>query len=403
MATYRRLRAAGELADEKCGDVFLVVDGWSTMHQDYQDQAMQVAAMAARGLNYGVHLMVASNRWTDITPALRDQIATRFELKLGDPVESLVNMRVGGTVPRIPGRGLTDGKLHFLTALPRVDGRSDTESLVEGTSAAVEAIRQAWHGPVAQPVRMLPALPHEADLPAPTGDLRVALGVEERESAVAWHDFDESPHLFVVGDAESGKTNVLRLINHAITSRYSPTEAQIALVDFRRELTSSVPEEYRLGYAVSIDVLKEIIDGATAALQARLPGADVTPEQLKRRDWWSGPRIFLVVDDDDMLGINVMRHPFDPLLPLMAQAADIGLHLVLTRAANGTGRGMNDQLIRRLIELNTQSLMMSCPAAEGLLFSSIKPRQLPVGRAQRIARRQLYLVQTAKAGQDDGR
>ncbi|HEY3506073.1 MAG TPA: type VII secretion protein EccCa [Actinocatenispora sp.] len=397
MATYRRMRAAGELAAERFGDVFLVVDGWSTMRQDYTDQAMELAGLAARGLNYGVHLMVASNRWTDITPALRDQIATRFELKLGDPVESLVNMRLAGTVPRIPGRGLTDGKLHFLTALPRVDGGSDTGTLTDATAAAVRAIAQAWHGPSAQPVRMLPTLLPAAELPAPTGDLRVALGVEERELAPAWHDFDSSPHLLVIGDAEAGKTNVLRLVTQAITARYSPDEARIALVDFRRELTASVPEEYRLGYAVSIDVVKEIIDGAAAALQARVPGAEVTPEQLRRRDWWTGPRIFLVVDDYDMLGINIMRHPFEPLLPLMAQAADIGLHLVVTRAANGAGRGMNDPLIRRMIELNAQSLLMSCPPAEGLLFGSVKPRQLPAGRAQRIARRQVYLVQTAKA------
>ncbi|MEV0133084.1 type VII secretion protein EccCa [Dactylosporangium sp. NPDC050688] len=403
MTTYRRMRAAGELAEERFGDVFLVVDGWSTMRQDYQDQAAQISAIAPRALNYGVHLLIASNRWTDITPALRDQIATRFELKLGDPVESLVNMRMAGSVPRIPGRGLTDGKLHYLTALPRVDGVSDAQSLAEATSAAVEAIRQGWRGPVAQPVRMLPALLHAAELPTPTGDLRVALGVEERELAVAWHDFDESPHLFVVGDAESGKTNVLRLVSHAITARYSPEEAQIALVDFRRELTASVPDEYRLGYAVSIDVVKEIIDGVTAALQARVPGADITPEQLRRRDWWSGPRIFLIVDDYEMLGVNVMRHPFDPLLPLMAQAADIGLHVVVTRAANGASRSMNDQLIRRLLELNTQSLLMSCPLAEGLLFGTIKPRQLPAGRAQRIARREVYLMQTAKAGPDGAR
>src|SRR5262249_25677593 len=36
MAEYRRLRRAGRFAEEPHGDVFLVIDGWFTLHQDYE-------------------------------------------------------------------------------------------------------------------------------------------------------------------------------------------------------------------------------------------------------------------------------------------------------------------------------------------------------------------------------
>lgn len=58
---------------------------------------------------------------------------------------------------------------------------------------------------------------------------------------------------------------------------------------------------------------------------------------------------------------------------------------------------MNDPLIRRLIELDTHSLLMSCPTTDGLLFGSIQPRPLPVDRGQRFARRQVHLVQTRES------
>jgi len=394
MATYRRRRAAGEFADEPFGDVFLVVDNWATMRQEFTDQALTLTQLASRALNYGVHLIVAANRWTDITPALRDQIATRFELKLGDPVESLVNMRLAGTVPRLPGRGITDNRLHFLTALPRIDSDSDAGTVADGIEDLVDAVAEAWSGPGAPPVRMLPAILPAAELPPPRGDLAVALGLEETELAPMWHDFTASPHLLVIGDAEMGKTNLLRLVVRAVVDRYGPDDARVALIDFRRQLYGTVPDSHRLGYAVATDALREIVDGAVRVLRERLPGPDVTPDRLARRDWWTGPQMFLVIDDYDMLGINPMRNPLEPLLELLPHGAEIGLHLVVARAANGAGRAMGDPLIRRLLELNTQSLLMSCPVSEGLLFGTVKPRILPVGRALRIARHAAVQVQT---------
>ena len=37
IAEYRLRRAAGQIADDPFGDVFLVVDGWGTLRQEYED------------------------------------------------------------------------------------------------------------------------------------------------------------------------------------------------------------------------------------------------------------------------------------------------------------------------------------------------------------------------------
>ena len=54
---------------------------------------------------------------------------------------------------------------------------------------------------------------------------QIALGLEERRLEPLWHDFSVLPHLLVVGDNESGKTNLLRLVTRTIRERYSATEA----------------------------------------------------------------------------------------------------------------------------------------------------------------------------------
>ncbi|WP_026252788.1 type VII secretion protein EccC [Streptomyces sp. PsTaAH-124] len=397
MATLRRRRAAGEFPEERHGDVFLVVDGWQTARQDFQDQVQVIGQLATTGLNYGIHVVTTTTRWVELTAAVRDQSATKLELRMGDPLDSMIDIRMAKSIPRIPGRGLTIGsKLHFLGALPRIDGVDDPADLGDGVADLVQAVSDGWQGPVAPPVRMLPTVLDARELaPAPQGRrLQVALGVEENELAPAWHNFAETPHLVSFGDTESGKTNLLRVVAKAVTERFTPAEARILAVDFRRELVESVPEEYRLGHAVSLDQLDEYVQGAARALKTRTPGPEITPARMRLADWWVGPRLFVLVDDYDLVA-NPMRSVFEPLLEHLPLGYEVGLHMVVTRSAAGAMRGVSDPLVRRMLEVNTPGLLLSCPPNEGYVFGNVKPRVLPPGRGTYITRRSAVQIQTA--------
>ncbi|MEV5810355.1 type VII secretion protein EccCa [Streptomyces parvulus] len=402
MPEYRARRAAGEFAEQPHGDVFVVVDGWSTVRQDHQDLVQTFTRIASRGLNYGIHLVITTARWVELTAAVRDQSGTRIELRMGDPIESMVDGRRARTVPSSPGRGLTvDTKLHFLAALPRIDGVEGADDLTAGTTALIQDVKDHWAGPGAPEVRLLPAQVSSTLLPEPQataegGGLRVALGIEEDGLGPAWHDFSTTPHLITVGDTESGKTNLLRLVARAITERYTPDEARVLLVDYRRDLADAVPEEYRLGHAVSIDALRDLVNGAARAIKLRVPGQDISPARMRQCDWWTGPRLFVLVDDYDMIGAGPGNNPFMPLLDHLALGYEVGLHMVVARSASGAGRGLQEALMRRLQEVNSPALLLSCPPTEGYLFGNVKPRILPPGRAMRVARRTTSLVQTAK-------
>jgi DNA segregation ATPase FtsK/SpoIIIE, S-DNA-T family len=126
------------------GDLFLVVDGWRALREEHGDLADQLVPIAVRGPGSGIHLVVTANRWTDLPPRLRAASGTRLELRLGDPAESEVDRRAARNVPPDrPGRGLLADKAHFLSALPRIDGRGDPATLTEGTADLVGRVRAA--------------------------------------------------------------------------------------------------------------------------------------------------------------------------------------------------------------------------------------------------------------------
>ncbi|MFJ8582920.1 type VII secretion protein EccCa [Micromonospora sp. NPDC093277] len=392
IATYREGRAAGEFTDDPYGDVFLVVDGWFTLRQEYEAAELVIRQLAARGLNFGVHLILTTARWSELHHTMRDQIGTRLELRLGDPVDSAVDLRLAATVPASPGRGLTENKLHFLAALPRIDGSPDGESATEGARSLATLVGEYWSGDRAPTVRTLPAVLPAADLPPSPAPLRLCLGIDETRMDPVWHDLSELAHLTVLGDAGSGKSNLLRHVAHWVTDRFSPDDSRILAVDYRRALFDDVPEAYRLGYAITPDTTRAAVLDAVAGLRRREPDTTVTPELLRSGGWWDGPRLFVLVDDYDMLAGN--DSPLSPLVPFLAQGAYIGLHLVLTRGAANVMRMSMDQLIRRLAETNAPDVVLSCPPSEGPVLGNVKPRLLPPGRALLCTRRGGTLIQT---------
>jgi len=387
MADFRARRAAGEFPDDQHGDVFLVVDGWGSLRSDFEQYDFTLRQLAARGLSFGVHLILTTNRWSDVHSSLRDQLGTRLELRLGDKIDSMINMRKAGEVPQLPGRGMTADEKHFLSGVPRIDGMCTADGLADATRDLAEAVAESWRGKRAPAVRMLPAVLPAGELPAPKlPGPKIPLGAGELDLQPVWHDFGARPHLTIVGDSGSGKTAALRLIMKAITTVYTPEQAQILLVDTRRGLMDCLPEEYRRGVAVSGPAADQLVQELAAELQERVPGSDITPARLRKRDWWSGPEMFVLVDDYDLLlGSGV--GPFGPMIELIPQAGDIGLHMVMARAAVGSSRTAMEPVTRRLQESNTPELVLSMPPNEMPLLNGSRGRQLPPGRGVLVTRR----------------
>ncbi|MEY9969185.1 S-DNA-T family DNA segregation ATPase FtsK/SpoIIIE [Streptacidiphilus sp. MAP12-16] len=397
IATFRNRRRAGTLPGEAYGDVFLVVDGWLTFRQEFEMLEPLVTDVAQRGLAYGVHVVIGASRYGEVRPALKDLMQTRVELKLGDPMESEIDRKVAQNVPAgAPGRGLTADKLHFLSGLPRIDGSSGIEDLADGVTAFVQAVNSAWTGPRAPQVRMLPEILPAESLPKgfEYPEQGIAIGVDESSLSPVFLNFDTDSHFIIFGDGETGKTALLRLLLRGITERYTPEQARIVIGDYRRALLGQVTTPHLLEYAAAQPALQAFLGDIKGSMERRIPGPEVTQEQLRDRSWWSGAELFLVVDDYDLVATST-GNPLTQLLEVLPFAKDIGLHIIIARRSGGAGRALYEPVMQRLKELGAQGIVLSGEKDEGVLLGNVKPQPMPPGRGVLVTRRRgTFTVQT---------
>ncbi|MGW4497963.1 type VII secretion protein EccCa [Micromonospora sp. NPDC004336] len=387
MAEYRRARRHGQHTDDPFGDVFLVIDGWSTIRAEFEDLESTINDIANRGLSFGIHLIVTAGRWMDLRPAVRDVFGTRLELWLADAGDSLLDRRAAMNVPeKSPGRGITADGQQFLAALPRTDGAQETDTLPEGGRKLVNDLAGAWQGPGAPPIRLLPPVVPYGSLPA-SGRPGVPIGIAEVDLQPVHLDFAADPHFLLFGDGESGKSTFLRALAQTIVDRNQLTEARLVIVDYRRSMLGDIDTPHLIGYGSSAQLTEGIIAEVAGVMRDRLPPNDVTPDQLRARSWWKGPDLYVLVDDYDLVA-GAGSNPLTPLLEFLPQARDIGLHLVIARRTGGASRALYEPVLMRLREISTPGIVMSGNRDEGVLLGTVRPGPLPPGRGWLVTRRE---------------
>ncbi|MGY4957836.1 type VII secretion protein EccCa [Streptomyces nigrescens] len=393
----RDLHAAGRLPQLASAEIVLVIDGFGALRDDFEEVDDDVADILQRGGGYGIHVVAGMLRWNDVRIAVQSNFGTRVELRLNDPSESSIDSKLAVTLsPDEPGRVLTAGKLFAQVALPRTDSLADTADLGAVLERAARTIRATWSGEVAQPVRVLPHLLEPRLLPGPVAEpQRVPIGVDQTALEPVLLDlFQHDQHLLVMGDSECGKTNLLKTIASGLIERFSEDELVFAVMDPRRSLRGTVPEEFNGGYAYNAKLCAGLAAGIATELDKRLPDDSARLEDLEPGSWGGGPRIVVLVDDYDIL-TTAGQEPLAPFLPYIPSAVDIGLHFVLTRRVAGASRGIYEPLVQGLRESGASALLMAGDRGEGQLFPGVYASQQPAGRGVLIRRGQTNrLIQT---------
>jgi S-DNA-T family DNA segregation ATPase FtsK/SpoIIIE len=238
-------------------------------------------------------------------------------------------------------------------------------------------------------------LPRQIDYTSLAGRVEggIVLGVEETELRLVAIDFTQQLHLLIVGDSECGKTATLRTVCRELLRTTNPDICQLIIVDVRRSLLDVVepdPEQVG-GYLASADAVGQAMPRLIEQLRGRMPPPDASPAQLRNRTWWSGPEIYVLVDDYELAGSTLA-----PLAEMLPHARDVGLHLLVARRSGGAARAMFEPLLAGLRDAGCPTLLMSGNPDDGLTIGSVRQSPMPPGRGTLITRRsEPQLVQIA--------
>ncbi|MYW16811.1 type VII secretion protein EccCa [Streptomyces sp. SID2955] len=399
IADFRARRARGGISvtDQPWGDVFLLIDGWGNFRTDYEALEPAVLDIAARGLGYGIHLVLTASRSMEVRANLKDHLMNRLELRLGDVMDSEIDRKVAVNVPAgVPGRGLSPQKLHFMAAVPRIDGLTSDTDLAEATAALTTEVGRHWQAPGAPKVRLLPRQLEAVELP-PGDRFRergVAFALDEENLEPVFLDFEQDPFFLVFGESESGKSNLLRLLIKQLTLRYGGDEAKFFVVDNRRSLLDMTPASHLAEYIPMSSQMDHHMAALADLMQRRTPTADVTAQQLRDRSWWRGPQVFVVIDDYDLVSTS-SGNPLSGLTEMLPFARDVGVRFIIARSSAGAGRASYEPFMQRMKELGAQGLIMAGDPAEGDVLGGVRPRPMPAGRGVFVSRKRgKPLVQT---------
>ncbi|MET8248771.1 type VII secretion protein EccCa [Streptomyces sp. NPDC005202] len=399
IADFRARRARGEISvtDQPWGDVFLVIDGWGNFRADYEALEPLVLDMAARGLGYGIHVVLTASRSMEVRANIKDHLMNRLELRLGDTMDSEIDRKVAANVPAgVPGRGVSPQKLHFMAAVPRIDGLTSDTDLADATQALAAEVSRHWQAPGAPEVRLLPR-----ELPVdqlPPGDRfpqrGIAFAIDENNLEPVFVDFEQDPFFLVFGESESGKSNLLRLLIKQLTERYSSDECKLFVVDNRRSLLGVTPDSHLAEYIPMSNAMDHHMVALADLMQRRTPTAEVTAQQLRDRSWWQGPTVYVVIDDYDLVSTS-SGNPLSGLTELLPFARDVGVRFIIARSTAGAGRASYEPFMQRMTELGAQGVVLAGDPSEGDLLGGVRPRPMPAGRGVFVSRRRgKPLVQT---------
>lgn len=425
MEMFRRRKFRGEagpVPDDGFGDVYLVIDNYRALAEENEVLIEQVNVIINQGPSFGVHVVVTADRESELRPPVRSGFGSRIELRLAAVEDAkLVRSRFAKDVPVKPGRGMVavnyvrldsdpQAGLHTLVARPALGSTPDNVFECDSVVAAVSRLTSAQ----APPVRRLPARfgveqvreLASRDTRQGVGAGGIAWAISELDLAPVYLNFAENSHLMVTGRRECGRTTTLATIMSEIGRLYAPgassapppapgrPSAQVWLVDPRRQLLTALGSDYVERFAYNLDGVVAMMGELAAALAGREPPPGLSAEELLSRSWWSGPEIFLIVDDIQQLPPG-FDSPLHKAVPFVNRAADVGLHVIVTRTFGGWSSAGSDPMLRALHQANAPLLVMDADPDEGFIRGKMKGGPLPRGRGLLMAEDTGVFVQVA--------
>ncbi|MGZ4625480.1 MAG: FtsK/SpoIIIE domain-containing protein, partial [Kineosporiaceae bacterium] len=396
-AQLRELVASGDAPGP--AHTVLLLDQLVSFRERFPDLDAALSRLLVEGPSAGVHIAMTSTRWAELPAKRLDQVSTRVELRLNDPLESPHGRAVAAAVPPgVPGRGLTgDGWVVQIAAPgvcvpplptspsgrpPRAGGEPASVDLIGAVADAAAIARRRWPGVIAQPMRRLsdlaPGQWAEARQEA-TGQGALLFGIAESGFAPVTLDLRAGGGVLSYGDTGSGRTRFLARLLTESAALAGCARPRVYILDSLGALIDRCPDAAPVAAAAytareAAEVLAALTDELTRRHEALA---------VARRNGTPSPQpapLWLIADDYELVYAAARPNLLGDLANLLPYSAGLGLTVLLNQVATGSGARV-DPLVRRMLETNAWHVQFAVESRLELLLKGTRGVPLPAGRA----------------------
>ncbi|PLR75551.1 type VII secretion protein EssC [Bacillus sp. V3-13] len=241
------IKMYNSLGADKLPLLFITIDNFDLIKEEMQDLETQINQFARDGQSLGVYMIFTATRINSIRQSLMNNLKTKIVHYLMDNTEAYTILgRVPFAPEPIPGRAIIKQEETFFSQvfLP-ADGADDYE-LLDTIRHDIQLIKEKYEGlKVPEAVPMLPSELTMINFAQYTDGMKqpgmIPIGLDEEFVKPVYMNFVKNKHGLIVGQAQKGKTNVLKVIlNTALLQGIEP----IGIFDsFDRGLSAYMDEE----------------------------------------------------------------------------------------------------------------------------------------------------------------
>lgn len=357
-------RMYNSLSDKKIPAVIVVIDNYDVIKEIGLEFEEFIAKLSRDGTGVGIYMMFSASRINSVKYAVLNSIKNRIVQFMFE--ESEINSVVGRTnykLPEVKGRALVKLKEACIMQCYLPVEFRDEMHYVDEIGNIIESISINNTAPKAQGIRMIPEVLSYNQLVSENKSNGIAFGMDTENVEVQIFNPILPIHL-IVGGAQSGKTNVLKLAISQLKSH------RVFISDSRSyELKEYIGNE-NITYACNEDDITHFCSELEAFVSDRTEKYKASEGTMTPKEFYSElPDFFIIIDDVDRF-VEIIKPLGNKMETVFMQASECGA--VIIASTMPTKMRGYDNITKYLKE--AQSAIILGNPVEQTMFSVQSPR-----------------------------
>ncbi|MGM8364438.1 type VII secretion protein EssC [Virgibacillus sp. W0181] len=347
------------ISEHKLPLIYITLDNFDLVKEELQEMESRFVQIARDGQSLGIYTVLTATRANAVRQALMSNLKTKIVHYLMDTSEKLnILGRTPYETEATPGRAYVKKEEAFLAQIYMpTDGQTDIEVL-EQIKDKVTLIAESYaQDEKPEPIPMLPSTLDFVSFHDNYGIRKqkglLPIGLDEDSVRPVYMNINKNKHTLVIGDAQKGKTNVLKLMMEIMLEI---SEVNIGLFDSISHHLNTYAEEEKIDYLETKETIVTWLESVEKELSEREASylEAVAKRTANHLDFHP---IVLMID-----GVGHFQQQIDTtiqtkLTQLMKNYSHLGFHMIVTGTSSEFTKGF-DPLTNELKQVKQAVLLM---------------------------------------------